>query len=93
MLFKINLNQLFALYKPPWCLTKSMSFFSFFCSKFTQSKRCLRDLITTSCSNGSRTSSLEFALVFDDFNPFCQGSVDQQAGNIIIFIQNMSKKL
>lgn len=49
------------------------------CSKFTQSKRCLRDLITTSCSNGSRTSSLEFALVFDDFNPFCQGSVDQQA--------------
>lgn len=48
------------------------------CSKFTESKRCLRDLITTRCSNGSRTSSLEFALVFDDFNPFCQGSVDQQ---------------
>jgi len=48
------------------------------CSKFTESKRCLRDLITTRCSNETRTSSLEFALVFDDFNPFCQGSVDQQ---------------
>ena len=66
--------------------------FPFSCSKFTESKRCLRDLITTRCSNESRTSSLEFALVFDDFNPFCQGSIDQQ-GNIIIFYRNITTKL
>lgn len=48
------------------------------CRKFSESKQCLRDLITTNCSSGSRTSSLEFALVFDDYNPFCWGSTDQE---------------
>ena len=51
-------------------------------SKFTESKQCLRNLITTRCSSESRTSSLEFALVFDDYNPFCQGSTDQQQGTV-----------
>lgn len=46
------------------------------CRKFTDAKRCLRDLISTSCPNDTRTSSLEFALVFDDYNPFCEGSRD-----------------
>lgn len=47
------------------------------CSKFREAKRCLRDLITGSCPNDTRASSLEFAIVFDDYNPFCQGSTDQ----------------
>ena len=56
---------------------------SFDYRKFTDAKRCLRDLISTSCSNDTRTSSLEFALVFDDYNPFCEGSSD--LGKIITY--------
>lgn len=48
------------------------------CSKFSESKQCLRDLITTRCPSGSRTSSLEFALIFDDYNPFCWRGTDQE---------------
>ena len=59
---------------------ESCALFSFSDRKFSESKQCLRDLITTNCSSGSRTSSLEFALVFDDYNPFCWGSTDQEQG-------------
>lgn len=55
-----------------------------FSSKFTEAKRCLRDLITGSCPNDTRTSSLEFAIVFDDYNPFCQGNTDQGTSNLKI---------
>ncbi|XP_015763691.1 PREDICTED: uncharacterized protein LOC107342710 isoform X1 [Acropora digitifera] len=51
------------------------------CGKFTEAKRCLRDLITGSCPNDTRTSSLEFAIVFDDYNPFCQGNTDQDVSS------------
>ena len=53
-------------------------------SKFSESKQCLRDLITTRCPSGSRTSSLEFALIFDDYNPFCWRGTDQEQGTPII---------
>ena len=61
---------------------------SFNYRKFTDAKRCLRDLISTSCPNDTRTSSLEFALVFDDYNPFCEGSRD--LGKIITYVPGFS---
>ena len=61
---------------------------SFNYRKFTDAKGCLRDLISTSCPNDTRTSSLEFALVFDDYNPFCEGSRD--LGKIITYVAGFS---
>jgi len=52
------------------------------CSKFRDAKLCLRDLITNNCASDARQSLLEFAIVFDDYNPFCQGSRDQDESSL-----------